>query len=84
VIAEAKGGIVNTRHAGQVSKLRRGLCEAIGLLLATPGGVRKRQVAVVPKTEVTERLAAKMADRVRLVGIGISLVDERGNVFDVA
>ena len=70
VVAEAKGGIVNTRHAGPVSKLRRGLCEAVGLLLATPADVRTRQVAVVPKTKVTEGLAAKMAERVRLAGIG--------------
>jgi hypothetical protein len=84
IVAEAKGGIVNTRHAGQVSKLRRGLCEAIGLLLATPADLRTRQVAVVPKTPVTERLAARMAERVHLAGIGISLVDEHGNVFDVA
>ena len=36
VVAECKGGVVNTRHAGQLSKLRRGLCEAVGLLMARP------------------------------------------------
>jgi len=33
-VAECKGGIINTRHAGQLSRLRRGLCEAVGLLLS--------------------------------------------------
>lgn len=32
IIAECKGGIINTRHPGQISRLRRGLCEAVGLL----------------------------------------------------
>jgi hypothetical protein len=36
IVAECKGGIVNTRHAGQFSRLRQGLCEVIGLSLATP------------------------------------------------
>src|ERR1039458_7401782 len=28
ILAECKGGIVNTRHSGQTSRLRKGLCEA--------------------------------------------------------
>jgi hypothetical protein len=27
IFAECKGGIINTRHSGQVSRLRKGLCE---------------------------------------------------------
>ncbi len=83
VIAECKGGAVNTRHSGQTSKLSQGFRETIGQLMAkeiTPGG---RQVAVVPRTAVTEKLAKRTAPRARLAGICIALVDEVGNVFDV-
>jgi hypothetical protein len=51
IVAECKGGIVNTSHAGQKSRLRKGLCEAVGLLMAREKG--GRQVAVVPNTETT-------------------------------
>lgn len=81
IIAECKGGIVNTRHAGQVSRLRKGLCEAVGLLMTRPKG--GRQVAVVPHTETTLRLARKLAPRARDAGIEIALVDEHGRVVDV-
>lgn len=83
VVAECKGGIVNTRHAGQLSRLRQGLCEVIGLSLATPLAEGRRQFAVVPRTKVTETLAGRMAARTRSAGIEIALVDARGNVFDV-
>src|SRR5260221_7178481 len=46
VSAECKGGIINTRHPGQVSRLYKGLCETVGLLMARPSP--GRQVAVVP------------------------------------
>jgi hypothetical protein len=36
VLAECKGGIINTRHPGQVSRLSKGLCETVGLLMAKP------------------------------------------------
>jgi len=81
VIAECKGGIVNTRHAGQTSRLRKGLCEAVGLLMARPKG--GRQVAVVPHTETTLRLAQKLASRAGDAGIEIALVDEQGQVVHV-
>jgi hypothetical protein len=81
IIAECKGGIINTRHAGQVSRLRKGLCEAVGLLMAREQG--GRQVAVVPHTATTLRLAQKMATRAAAAGIEIALVDERGQVIDV-
>jgi hypothetical protein len=81
IIAECKGGIVNTRHAGQTSRLRKGLCEAVGLLMARPKG--GRQVAVVPHIEVTLRLAQKLAPRAMDAGIAIALVDELGKVVDI-
>jgi hypothetical protein len=79
--AECKGGIINTRHSGQVSRLYRGLCETVGLLMATPSP--GRQVAVVPLTAGTERLAGRLAPRCALVGIEIALVGSRGEVKDV-
>lgn len=79
--AECKGGIVKTKHAGQVSRLRRGLCEAVGLLMAQEKG--GRQVAVVPHTEVTRRLALKLAPRAKDADIEIALVDEDGQVREM-
>jgi len=82
IIAECKGGIVNTSHAGPTSKLRKGLCEAVGLLMAGPKA--GRQVAVVPRTETTLRLAQRLAPRAKDAGIEIALVDELGQVIDIA
>lgn len=79
--AECKGGIINTRHAGQVSRLRRGLCEAVGLLMATPS--QGHQVAVVPLTDSTLRLAERLAPRCALAGIEIALVGSHGEVLNV-
>jgi hypothetical protein len=81
VSAECKGGIINTRHPGQVSRLYKGLCETVGLLMATPSP--GRQVAVVPHTESTFRLATRLAPRCALVGIELALVKSRGEVIDV-
>lgn len=82
ILAECKGGIINTRHPGQVSRLRKGLCEAVGLLMATPQA--GQQVAVVPYTETTLRLAQRMASRAKNAGIKIALVNELGQVIDIA
>jgi hypothetical protein len=79
VIAECKGGVTNTRHPGQVSKLRKHLCEAIGLLMSRPPG-KERQVAVVPKTDVTDKLAKLVAPRAKRAGIEIALVGDTGCV----
>lgn len=79
--AECKGGIINTRHPGQVSRLYRGLCETVGMLMATPS--RGRQVAVVPRTEGTLRLAERLAPRCALAGIEIALVGSHGEVLEV-
>lgn len=81
ILAECKGGIVNTKHAGQTSRLRRGLCEAVGLLMAREKG--GRQVAVVPHTEITERLALRLVPRAKDAGIEIALVDEQGCVTEL-
>jgi hypothetical protein len=81
VSAECKGGIINTRHSGQVSKLDKGLCETVGRLMASP--LRGRQVAVVPYTELTFRLAQKLAPRCAEAGIEIALVKDRGEVIDI-
>jgi hypothetical protein len=79
VVAECKGGIINTRHSGPLSKLRRGLCEAVGLLLTRPEE-GERQVAVVPATRTTQNLGIKLASRARILGIEIALVDMHGTV----
>lgn len=81
ISAECKGGIINTRHSGQVSRLYKGLCETVGMLMATPSP--GRQVAVVPLTEGTRRLAERLAPRCALAGIEIALVGARGEVMDV-
>jgi hypothetical protein len=78
IIAECKGGVINTSHPGQKSRLRKGLCEVIGLLMAkTQSG---RQIAVVPQTDVTERLALSMKPRCNLAGIEIALINDVGEV----
>jgi hypothetical protein len=81
LMAECKGGIINTRHSGQVSRLYKGLCETVGLLMATPSP--GRQVAVVPYTESTFRLATRLAPRCALAGIELALVRSRGEIVDV-
>lgn len=81
IVAECKGGIINTRHSGQVSRLYRGLCETVGLLMATPS--TGRQIAVVPFTNSSLRLAERLAPRCALAGIEIALVGSRGEVMDV-
>lgn len=82
-VAECKGGVINTKHSGQQSRLRQGLCEVIGLSLASPIMKNRRQCAVVPHTKATEILARRMAPRALAAGIEIALVDGKGNVFDV-
>jgi len=78
--AECKGGIINTKHAGQVSRLRKGLAETIGQLLVVPLLEGQRQFAVVPRTSATLTVAKRMAGRARAAGIEIVLVDQDGTV----
>jgi hypothetical protein len=82
IFAECKGGIINTRHSGQKSRLYRGLCEAVGLLMATAASPGRR-VAVVPYTKTTVELAERLAPRCAQAGIEIALVKSRGEVIDV-
>jgi hypothetical protein len=79
--AECKGGIINTRHSGQVSRLYKGLCETVGLLMANPSP--GCQIAVVPRTEGTLKLAQRLAPRCAVAGIEIALVGSRGEVTEV-
>jgi hypothetical protein len=81
ISAECKGGIINTRHPGQISRLYKGLCETVGMLMATPS--QGRQVAVVPLTEGTLRLAERLVTRCTLAGIEIALIGSRGEVVEV-
>lgn len=82
ISAECKGGIINTRHSGQVSRLYRGLCETVGLLMASEP--RGRQIAVVPYTAGTLRLAGRMTSRCAVAGIEIALVKSHGEVLMVS
>jgi hypothetical protein len=79
--AECKGGAIETRHRGRLSRLDKGLCEIVGRLMSKPS--LGRQVAVVPRTAVTLRLARKLAPRCAAAGIRIALVGDRGDVEDV-
>lgn len=79
ILAECKGGVVNSTHAGQVSRLRRGLYEAVGLLMAKDP--RDRLVAVVPLTPTTLEMAKKLAPRCAAAGIQIALIDKTGRVL---
>lgn len=81
ISAECKGGIINTRHPGQVSRLYKGLCETVGILVASPS--QGRQVAVVPLIDATRRLANRLAPRCAMAGIEIALVGSRGEVVNV-
>jgi len=81
LLAECKGGVINSRHAGQQSRLRRGLCEAVGLLMSKQS--KGRQIAVVPKTDTTSRIAKDLASRCASAGIEIVLVGERGEIHHV-
>ena len=83
VVAECKGGILNSRHAGQLSKLRRGLCEAVGLLIARPAA-GERHIAVVPHTVATMKLARRLVPRANSAGIEIALVTEKGEIVFVS
>lgn len=79
IVIECKGGTINSTHAGQLSRLRRGLCEAVGLLMARPlDGAR--EIAAVPWTPETERLAKRMAYRCAGIGIELALVRRDGAI----
>jgi hypothetical protein len=83
-VAECKGGIINTGHAGQLSPLRRGLCEAVGLSLTKRVEDGTQQFMVAPHTKATEELGRRMAARVRAAGICVAQVNGRGRITKIA
>lgn len=76
---EAKGGCVNSRHPGQVSRLRKGLHEAVGQLMGSPR-LETRLIAAVPYHKETAKLAGRLSPRCKLASIEIALVNEDGTV----
>ena len=76
---EAKGGCISSCHRGQLSRLRKGLNEAVGQLMASPRP-NARLIAAVPLHPETERLGKRLLLRCARVGIDIALVDEDGAV----
>ncbi len=82
VVAECKGGTINSSHAGQKSRLRKGLAELIGQLMVREAA-DERQVAVLPHTKEVERLSIKLAPRCKVAGIEIALVHADGAVVYV-
>ncbi len=79
VVVETKGGIINTRHPGQQSRLRRHLYEAVGMLLDGPNDA-DRLIAAVPLHRETQKIARRMAGRCLDAGIEIALVSGKGDV----
>ena len=79
IVVEAKGGILNTRHPGQKSRLRKHLFEAIGMLLDGPANA-DRLIAAVPRHPVTEKIAHRIAGRCREAGIEVALITDMGDV----
>lgn len=82
--AECKGGVINSKHAGQVSRLRKGLAETIGQLMVVPLLEGQRQFAVVPRTPATQALAKRLRARALAAGIEIVLIDRDGTVLPVS
>ncbi|KQU76498.1 hypothetical protein ASC75_02465 [Aminobacter sp. DSM 101952] len=83
VVAECKGGTINSNHPGQKSRLRKGLAELIGQLMVRDVS-DERQVAVLPSTTEVERLAVKLARRCAGAGIEIALIEHDGRVRYIA
>jgi hypothetical protein len=51
IVADTKVGTIGTTQPGPTSRIRRGLCEVVGLLVATPFMEGTRQVALVPNVD---------------------------------
>ena len=80
VKVETKGGLINSKYAGQVSKLRRGLQEAVGQLMSSPRDEGARLIAAVPSHPETEKVAQRLLERCNIVGIDIALLSADGTV----
>ncbi|HEX7761426.1 MAG TPA: hypothetical protein VF459_18110 [Caulobacteraceae bacterium] len=74
--------MINTTHAGQKSRLRKGLSELIGQLMVLPVD-GARQVAVLPNTPDTSRLAHRLVARCGLAGIELALAEADGTIHYV-
>lgn len=79
ILAECKGGTINSRHSGRLSNLRKGMAETIGQLMTLPDDGAEH-VAVVPATPLTAALAEKLALRCGAAGIRIALVERDGSL----
>ncbi|MFC3080145.1 hypothetical protein ACFODL_18750 [Phenylobacterium terrae] len=79
VVAECKGGVINSNHAGQKSRLRKGLSELVGQLMLLPLD-GSRQVAVLPFTDEVLRIANRLMPRCAAAGLEIALVSAEGRV----
>lgn len=82
VVAECKGGTINSRHGGVLSRTRSGLSELIGQLMVLPAD-GSRQIAVRPYTPTAENLAKRLSARCAQAGIEIALVREDGSLMFV-
>lgn len=80
IVAECKGGVINSTHAGQKSRLRSGLHEVIGQLMAR-SSEGELQFAVVPYTKETAKVAEKLRPRCAIVGIEIVLLNRFGETL---
>ena len=83
VRAECKGGIVNSKHAGALSKVRSGFNELIGQTMSMPLD-GSRHVAVLPKTCASLVQADRLQERCKAANIEIALVDVDGSVNFIA
>lgn len=75
---ETKGGYINSRDSGLLSRLRKGLYEAVGSLFVAPEETRR--LVAVPRHSETEKLAGRMAERCRKAGIQVMLVSSNGDI----
>lgn len=82
MIAECKGGVINSKHGGVLSKTRSGLSELVGQLMVLEDN-GARQLAVRPFTVQALTLAERLAPRCRKAGIEIALVEPDGRLVFV-
>ena len=78
---EAKGGCINSRHAGQLSKLRQSIQTAIGQLMCSRS-TADRLIAAVPDHSETRVWAQRILPRCKKVGIEILLVSSDGSIIE--
>lgn len=79
IVAECKGGIINTRHAGQLSHLRKAVLEAVGQLMCREQN-NDRHIVVLPRANETVKWAERIGTRAQKAGIEIALVLRDGTV----